>query len=91
MEVRQPDALAVKAVEIRRADNGIAVTAQFPVALIVRQDEDDVGRFGGVGLGHRSMRNYHAGDEPYTGPAGRNSGEENHRQRQAKYPGDAQH
>ncbi len=51
VEVLETEGLVVEAVQIRRADHGIAVTAEVTVALVVGEDQDDVGSPAGEFLG----------------------------------------
>jgi len=46
VEVGEPDALVVQAVEGGRLDLGVAEAREVAVTLVVGQDEDDVGAFG---------------------------------------------
>ena len=42
VEVGEPDALSMEAIEHRRPKHGVAVAGEITVALVVRQDDDDV-------------------------------------------------
>ena len=44
MGIGEADALAVQAVEIGGVDPGVAVAGEIAVALVVREEENDVGR-----------------------------------------------
>ena len=44
--VGETNALAMELVEVRCLDHGVAVAAELAVALVVGQDEDDVGSHG---------------------------------------------
>ena len=43
MEVDEPRAFAVEAVDVRRAEDGVAVAGEVAVPLVIGEDEDDVG------------------------------------------------
>ena len=43
MEIGEAHALVVQAVDVRRQDHGIAEARDVAIALVVGQDEDDVG------------------------------------------------
>jgi hypothetical protein len=44
VEVGEPHALGVEAVEVRRLEDRVAVTGQVAIALVVGDNEDDVRR-----------------------------------------------
>ena len=52
MEVREPHALGMQLVEVGRLEHGIAMRGDVAVALVVGEDEDDVGPFASDGRGH---------------------------------------
>src|SRR4051794_21869034 len=43
MEVGEPDAFGVQAVEVGRLQERVAVTGEITVAVVVRQQHDDIG------------------------------------------------
>ena len=43
MEIREANAFGVELVEVGRLNEGIALAAQIAVALVIGQDQDDVG------------------------------------------------
>ena len=44
MVVLQPDGFARELVQVRRLDDGISGESQVPIALVVGNDQDDIGR-----------------------------------------------
>jgi hypothetical protein len=53
VEIGEADAFVVEAIEIGRLEDGVAVAREVAVALVVAQDEEDVGAFAGELLGGR--------------------------------------
>jgi hypothetical protein len=51
MEIRKTHSLCMEPVDVRRLEDGIAVTGQIAIALIVGQDENDIRGFAGKLVG----------------------------------------
>ena len=47
LEVREADALRVQLVEVRGLQHGVTVSADIAIPLVICEDEDDIGSFGG--------------------------------------------
>ena len=56
MELGQPDALRMEPVQVRRADDGVAMGRDITVALVVGHHVDDVGPLGGDDRRRRLFR-----------------------------------
>lgn len=54
--VEKSHGLVVEPVEIGRLDDGVAVTCDIAVALVIREDEDDVRRLCGIGTIYSEMK-----------------------------------
>jgi hypothetical protein len=49
VEIGEAHALSVESVEVRSFQDGISVGGEIPVALIIREDEENIGAPGGGG------------------------------------------
>jgi hypothetical protein len=49
VEIGEAHALGVESVEVRGFQDGISVGGEIPVALIIREDEENIGAPGGGG------------------------------------------
>jgi hypothetical protein len=63
VKVGEPPAFGMKPVDVRRSQNRIAVAREVAVALIIGENEDDIGPFPGERIGH-ARRIGDRGDKP---------------------------
>ena len=77
MEVHEPHTIGVQPIEVRRPEDGVAVGREVAVALVVGEDEEDVGsaRRGGGGRERRQQDDWSGGEPQEGGSEGGSEGE----------------
>jgi hypothetical protein len=70
MKIRQADTLAEEIVQMGRLDHGVSMRGNFPIALVVRNDDNDIGRsIQGTGTAtqpeHKNQPDNRWGDESH--------------------------
>ncbi|MEY3530243.1 MAG: hypothetical protein RLZ70_1311 [Verrucomicrobiota bacterium] len=72
LEIREADAFGAEPVEVRGLEHRVAVRAHVAVALVVRQDEEDVRAIGGVDdeREQQAGKEAHRGDPKLVSPGG---------------------